>query len=89
MDGSRKSGGIFKDRKCHNLIEMTAPDFNNPWNFFSLMMLRDDKVNEWFRMHCNVNIKKLMLVHKLNETLNKQDMLKALKFKVRNNVMTV
>lgn len=53
------------------------------------MMFRDDKVNEWFRMYCNVNIKKFILVYKLNEILNKQDMLKVLKFKVRNNVMIV
>lgn len=60
MDGLRKSGGIFKDRKCYNLIEMIVWDFNNFWNFFFLMMFRDDKVNEWFRMYCNVNIKKFI-----------------------------
>lgn len=71
MDGLRKSGEIFKDRKWYNLIEMIVWDFNNFWNFFFLMMFRDDKVNEWFRMYCNVNIKKFILVYKLNEILNK------------------
>lgn len=51
MDVSRKSGGNFRERKRQNLMGMTTSDFNNPWNFFSLMMLSDDEVYQWFRMH--------------------------------------
>lgn len=51
MDVSRKSGGNFRDRKRQNLLDMTTRDFSNPWNFYSLMMLSDDEVYQWLRMH--------------------------------------
>lgn len=32
-------------------MDMTSRDFSNHWNSFSLMMLSDDEVYQWIRMH--------------------------------------
>jgi hypothetical protein len=47
---ARKIPGNFRLRKTEHVMEMVPRDFDNPWNFFSLMALTDEQVHEWLRM---------------------------------------
>ena len=45
----RRSGGSFREKISEDLGKMSIDDFSNPWNFYSLMMLPDSELYEWFR----------------------------------------